>query len=237
MTSIKDYFENIWLFKFPRAPISEIPLTEGAFPAFLEIDISENVFDVPMPLLPYVLDAKDSGCNKLVFNLINGTDDFGRRTFHKKTINTILRQFTDASRGNMRLAHIVTSKNLHYYGGLGMIFNGDYSPLLLATVEVHYDPSTRHIIELSHPKCKLSYKVFSEASEIVEKTIIKQAIPIYSNRGVDIYLNGGCYATNAPVEISVEHLDSLVVKPVVPTPSYVNPIAFNATIADYYETH
>lgn len=237
MSSIEGFFKLLWYIADREGyPIPQVSLEEGAFPAFLEVDISGNKFEVPTPLVPYVASAKRAGYTKLVYNLVNGADNIGRRTFHKKTINTILRQFDDASNSNMRLAHVITSKGLHYYGCRGMIFNGNYEPLMLGTLEVEYD-AAHNTVNLSHPKCRLSYKVFEGASEIVEKTIIKQAIPCYANEGIDINYKREYFGNRVPVEIVIGHMGSMIVKPMVPTLSTVNMTNFNNIIANHHEAY
>lgn len=237
MSSIEEFFKLLWYIADREGrPIPQVSLEEGAFPAFLEVDISGNKFEVPTPLVPYVAFAKRAGYTKLVYNLVNGSDNMGRRTFHKKTISTILRQFNDASNSNMRLAHVITSKGLHYYGCRGMIFNGNYEPLMLGTLEVEYD-AAHNTINLSHPKCRLSYKVFEGASEIVEKTIIKQAIPCYANEGIDISYMREYSGYRVPVEVVIGHMGSMIVKPMVPTLSTVNMTNFNNIIANHHEAY
>lgn len=237
MSSIEEFFKLLWRISDREGyPIPQVSLEEGAFPAFLEVDISGNKFEVPTPLVPYVASAKRAGYTKLVYNLVNGADDMGRRTFHKKTIHTILRQFNDASNSNMRLSHVITSKGLHYYGCRGMIFNGNYAPLMLGTLEVEYD-AAHNTVNLLHPKCRLSYKVFEGASEIVEKTIIKQAIPCYANEYIDISYMGECFGNRVPVEIVIGYMGSMIVKPMVPTLSIVNMTTFNSIIANHHEAY
>ena len=238
MNSIEGFFKFLWFIVDREGyPIPQVSLEEGAFPAFLEVDISGNKFEVPTPLVPYVASAKRAGYTKLVYNLVNGADNIGRRTFHKKTINTILRQFNDAGNSsNMRLAHVITSKGLHYYGCRGMIFNENYEPLMLCTLEVEYN-AVHNTVNLSHPKCRLSYKVFEDVSNIVEKTIIKQAIPYYANEGIDIYYKRDYFGDKVPVEIVIGHMGSMIVKPMVPTLSTINMTNFNNIIANHYEAY
>ncbi len=211
-------------------------MDDSAFSAFLEVDISGDEFEVPTSIVPYIPQAKIEGGTKLVFNLVNGIDGMGRRTFHKKTINTILRQFEDASLSTTRIAHIVTSKGLHYYGCKGMIFNSAYEPLMLSTVKVKYD-SASNTMSLSHPRFRLSYSVFEGVSEIVEKTIVKQAIPSYSRGGVDVSFGSDTFGTRVPVEIIIGNLDKMVVKPATPTLSSVSAANFNNIIASHYEAN
>lgn len=231
--NISDFF--LWSFDYTRIEASPTPwvsLEEGAFPAFLKVDISQNEFEIPVPLIPYLSTAKGYNCNQLVFNLINGCDYIGRRTSHKKNISTILKEFADASANNtMRIAHIITSKGLHYYGCLGMILDASYEPLMINTLRITWNPIDDTIYMTSHPKCHFSYKVFENSAEIVEKTLIKQLIPFYSKNHVAV---GPSY-TASPVELLIEHTDSMVVKPQTPTISMGNPAIFNDTILHHYE--
>lgn len=234
---IKMFFETPWFIVGRFGCLRpEVSFEEGAFPAFLEVDISGDKFEVPTPLIYYVVSAKKAGYTKLVYNLVNGADSIGRRTFHKKTINAILKQFNDAHRNGMRLAHVITSKGLHYYGCPGMIFNKNYEPLMLSTFEVEYD-AFQNTIHLSHPRCRLSYKVFEDASEIIEKTIIKQAIPCYANTGITIHYNGENFGYHIPVEVIIGHMGSMIVKPTAPTLSTANTTTFNNIIANCHEAY
>jgi len=229
--TISDFFYNAFHYTtISGSETPSVPLEEGAFPAFLKVDISKNKFEVPVPLIPYVHSAKIRECNQLVFNLVHGCDNMGRRTFHKKTINTILTEFYNASRNNIRIAHVVSSKNIHYYGCSGMILNADYEPLMINTLEVEWNPIGLYISNVLNPKCHLSYKVF-ENTEIVEKTLIKQMIPFYSTHGVTL----SNMIENVPVEIVIEHTDSMIVKPSTPTPMRDSAF-FNDTIVNHYDT-
>ena len=217
MSSITDFFAESWEY-CRQSPTPSVPLEEGAFPAMLDIDISSDTFEIPTVLYAHVAYAKQHGCDRLVFNLINGGDNLGRRTLHKKTVSTILRQFNDASRTSMRIAHIVTSKNIHYYGCKGMIFNGDYRPLMLATSQCTYNPVTE-LCSITDDKLRLDYKVFENATEIIEKTIIKQAIPYFSQG-------------SRSIDIVISDLSNWVIKPNKPTMLTSLPGIFNDTIAN-----
>lgn len=221
---IEDYFKYLWWEWDINPP--NVSLDDNAFPAFLEIDLRGDELEVPFFLLRPALQAKAHGYDKLAFNLVNGSDREGRRTFHHKTISTILGKFVEASGGSMRIAHVVTSKNLHYYGNRGIILDQNYNPLFVATVKAKLaaDGTPR----LSHPMCKLSYKVFENSQEIVEKTIIKQAIPLFSTRKVDVDFSP--FNSLESVELAITNLESMVVIPNRPTLTSSSVAAFNQTI-------
>lgn len=225
--TIAEFFEKGYKYNDLNAiSIPRVPLEEGAFPAFLKVDIPGNKFEIPVALIPYIQGAKVHDSTQLIFNLVHGSDNMYRRTFHKKTVNTMFTQFDIANRTGMRIAHVVSSKGVHYYGCRGMIFDADYEPLMLNTLEVNFNRSTWSVDNVSHPRCRLSYKVFENSSEIIEKAIIKQLIPFYNHHRV----------CGEPVEIIIGHTSAMVIKPDTPTLSMSNPTTFNTTIANYYET-
>lgn len=221
---IEEYFKRLWWERDINIP--NVSLDDNAFPAFLEIDLRGDELEIPFFLLKPALQAKARGYDKLAFNLVNGSDREGRRTFHHKTVSTILKKFSDASGSSMRIAHVVTSKNLHYYGNWGIILDQNYSPLFVATVKVRL--VTDGTPRLSHPMCKLSYKVFENSQEIVEKTIIKQAIPLFSTYRVDVCF--GTFYSRGSVELAITNLESMVVIPNRPTLISSSVTAFNQTI-------
>lgn len=221
---IEDFFRHLWWEGPSYSPV--VSLDNNAFPAFIEVDLRGDEIEVPFFLIRHVIRAKSQGYDKLAFNLVNGCDPEGRRTFHHKTISTILGKFASATRSPMRIAHVVTSKGIHYYGNQGIILDHEYDPLFVATVRMKLAADGG--LRLSHPMCKLSYKVFENSQEIVEKTIIKQAIPFFATRQVEIELSPFC--SQESVELAITSLDSMVVVPNRPTIASSAPDAINQTI-------
>lgn len=227
---LRSYFRDAWYVNRQRSQPS-VSLDDGAFPAFLVWDIRGDIVEVPVVLLQHFLNAKPLGYSKIVFNLVNGPDTNGRRTFHQKAASTILGKFNEAGSSSMRIAHVVTTKGIHYYGGKGIILDGDYNLLMLTTVKAEFaaDGSPR----FSDPVCNLSYRVFENSGELVEKTIIKQAIPLYSMGNVDGAYDGQYFAGDA--KISISNLDSFVIRPANPTLASSTPEVFNRVIAENYD--
>lgn len=231
MTSIESYFANSWCIR-NTSTLPKVSIEEGAFPAFLEVDISQDKSEVPATFVEEAIWAKEHNYTKIVCNLLHAPDTLGVRTVQKKNIKTILQRFSYFYDSYRRLAHIVTSKNLHYYGTSGMILNGNYDPLMLATIEVDFNAAKTDHDFLSNPRLRLSYKTFENSSEIIEKTIIKQAIPYFSRNSIYIIYYGTQMGPIQPVEIIIGHLESMIVKPVAPTISDVN--TFNNTISNAF---
>lgn len=231
MTSIESYFANSWCIR-NTSTLPKVSIEEGAFPAFLEVDISQDKSEVPTTFVEEAVWAKEHNYTKIVCNLLHASDTLGVRTFQARSIKTILKKFSSFSDSYRRLAHIITSKNLHYYGASGMIFNGNYDPLMLTTIEVDFNAAKADHDFLSNPRLRLSYKTFENSSEIIEKTIIKQAIPYFSRNSIYITYYDAQMGPMQPVEIIIGHLESMIVKPVAPTISDVN--TFNNTISNAF---
>lgn len=231
MISIESYFADSWYIS-NSASLPIVPIEEGAFPAFLEVDISQDKSEVPTPLVDAAICAKSHNYTKIVCNLLHSSNNLGVRTIQRKNIKSILNQFYSFYNSYRRLAHVITSKGLHYYGTSGMIFNGNYDPLMLTTVEVDFNKARITDDFLSNPRLRLSYKVFENSSEIVEKTIIKQAIPYFSRNNAHMYYYRNPIAGTYPVEITVGHSKFMIVKPKVPTISDMS--TFNTTISNAF---
>lgn len=216
MSHIESFFRGLWNIPLSYC-VSSIPavdLDDGVFPAFLEIDISGDEFEIPYFLKNAMLEAKVNNCDSIVYNLIHGFTEENRRSVVRRTIATILRSFHEAG-NRARIVKVVTTKGLVYYGCKGLILDENYNPLFIAMIKVKKEDG---IFKLSNPSCKISYRVFENSDNIVEKTIIKQAFLIYGEHPVDYHSYIGSYdVSNSPVKISIEHLDHLVIKPNQPT--------------------
>lgn len=231
MNDIERYFSDLWFLSLSTTNAPSVTMDEHSHPAFISCSL-KNLEDTPTMLIPYVSKALSlNGCDfdSLVFNLANGYDYEGRRTIHHKTVSTILRRFTHPN--DARVAHIVTSKGVHYYGCKGAIFDVNYNPLLLSTVDVG---TVNGRFRLSNPTCKISYRVFNNASELLEKTIIKQAIPLYSARKVYCGCDSG-YGRDMWVRVVIDDLDYMVQRPVRPRIEEVTPKKINDIIANNYD--
>lgn len=228
MNEIERFFLGLWdVSSLSTHPAPAVTIEEQAYPAFMSCSTTQ-LEDIPTMLVPYVLKtlALRGNFESIAFNLTCGYDSEGRRSLHHKTVSTILRRINSVSHCSERIAHIITSKGVHYYGGHGLILDADYNPLLISTASLRIQNGSYN---LTDPVCKISYRVFNNASELLEKTIIKQAIPLYSNRRV--YCQKDNTSDNAVwVKVIIDDLDYMVSKPVRPRIADVTPESINNII-------
>lgn len=225
------YFRDAWNGDSRRDP-PHILLGDNTFPAFLTVSLQGNDIEVPVCMISHFFKARNKGFDKLVFNLLHGTDNMGVRTFHHKTATAIFKRFAEASMCTTRIAHIVTAKGNHYYGNRSIIMDENHDLLMMTTVKIHFNENGA--FELTDPICHLSYKVFEHSENMVEKTIIKYGIPAYSGEAVDMTCNGRWFI--AKPKILIDHYDHLITKPVPPKISETSIEQFNKTILDTYVT-
>ena len=88
MTSIESYFANSWWIRNDTSELLKVSIEEGAFPAFLEVDISQDKSEVPTTLVEMAIWAKEHNYTKIVCNLLHAPDTLGVRTVQKKNIKT-----------------------------------------------------------------------------------------------------------------------------------------------------
>lgn len=223
------YFRNAWYARDTRLDAPRISLEDYAFPAFLTVPLKGDDLEIPVCVIPRFFMARSLGYDKLVLNLVDGTDHMDRRTFHHKTATTIFRKFAEASTtAGTRIAHVVTNSDLHYYGNRSIIMDANRNLIMMATVHIHFDSSSRFVV--TDPICHLSYKMFENSGNIVEKTIIKYGIPAWAGREVEMHIYGHYYYGKP--RIVIDHYDNVITKPVVPKISEISTEHFNELILD-----
>lgn len=232
MSDLTSYFQNAWNVSTRGYPPPQVSMDEHSHPAFISCDCA-YLREIPVVLVPYVIkiDPEIAPVDTIAFNLVNGFDSDGRRTLHQKTVSTILRRFYRATYGCERVAHVVTTQGIHYYGSQGLILDADYNPLFVCTVSMS---KVNGHWEVSEPTCMVSYRVFNNPSELLEKTIIKQAIPMYSSNRVYCCLDRR-YLRPIWVKVIIDDLDYMVSKPVRPKIEEVTPEAINNIILEGYD--
>jgi hypothetical protein len=234
MTAIETYFMNLWDFCdiLPHQPL--VNIDDDAFPAFIETPLQNNI-EVPMIFAPYftkIYRLHHNNYDKVAFNLVSGRDNIERRVVSHKTVSTILKSFYNASNTDVRLAHIVTDKGIHYYGCTGLILDANYNPLLIATGK--FCVKENGTLTVREPLCRVSYRVFENSSELLEKTIIKWALPYYANTKVICSVRFGREISNEYVKVIIDNYDYMVTKPVKPSLIETSPTYVNSIISSSY---
>ena len=170
------------------------------------------------------------GTKRIILPLYDNAPSQERRTF-----DSIIMQMFNNVRFDMRLQKITTSKDEVYYGGKGIIFDENYTPLLLCTLaarKVHTEESGNSMVYY-RPVCHVSPKVFLESDKLINKGIIKKLIPFYTSEEVrfpDCMF--GVNPESKKVKVVVDNFDKFFIEPIKPTPSATINDALNECLID-----
>ena len=170
------------------------------------------------------------GTKRIILPLYDNAPSQERRTF-----DSIIMQMFNNVRFDMRLQKITTSKDEVYYGGKGIIFDENYTPLLLCTLaarKVHTEESGDSMVYY-RPVCHVSPKVFLESDKLINKGIIKKLIPFYTSEEVmfpDCMF--GVNPESKKVKVVVDNFDKFFIEPIKPTPSAITNDALNECLID-----
>ena len=170
------------------------------------------------------------GTKRIILPLYDNAPSQERRTF-----DSIIMQMFNNVRFDMRLQKITTSKDEVYYGGKGIIFDENYTPLLLCTLaarKVHTEESGNSMVYY-RPVCHVSPKVFLESDKLINKGIIKKLIPFYTSEEVrfpDCMF--GVNPESKKVKVVVDNFDKFFIEPIKPTPSATTNDALNECLID-----
>lgn len=172
------------------------------------------------------------GIKRIILPLYDNAPSQERRTFD----SIIVRLFTNVGYGK-RLQKITTNKGEVYYGGKGIIFDGNYTPLLLCTLtarSVHTENNGNTMVYY-RPVCHISPKVFLEPDKLINKGIIKKLIPCYTSRDINFPRNNYSFSSNPEdrkVKVIVDNFNKFFVEPIKPTPSAYANDALNECLID-----
>lgn len=155
----------------------------------------------------------------------------------RSTFNSIIAQlFTNVEYGK-RLQKITTSKGEVCYGGKGIIFDENYTPLLLCTLtarSVHTEDNG-NIMVYYRPVCHVSPKVFLESNKLINKGIIKKLIPYYTSKDIKPPRGNYNFSSNLEdrkVKVIVDDFNKFFIEPIKPTPSACSNDALNECLID-----
>ena len=170
------------------------------------------------------------GTKRIILPLYDNASSQERRTF-----DSIIMQMFNNVGFNMRLQKITTSKDEVYYGGKGIIFDENYTPLLLCTIaarKVHTEESGNSMVYY-RPVCHVSPRVFFESDKLINKGIIKKLIPFYTSKEVSFpNCMFGVNPESKKVKVVVDNFDKFFIEPIKPTPSDITNDALNECLID-----
>lgn len=220
---------------YPAALNNEITLDRNnIFCRSIIVDIDSNEIEIPIiarshfksaittasPVMPY---------NRIILPLYTNISSQVRKTF-----DSIITQLFTRVDCMSRLQKITTGKGDVYYGGKGIIFDADYTPLLLCTISAKRIGINDSTMIYQRPICHVSPKVFAEPDKMVNKGIIKKLIPFFSNMEVILPDNFSSTGQNSEdtVRVVVDNFDNFFIKPVKPTPSTCSNDLLNQCLID-----
>ena len=175
------------------------------------------------------------GIKRIILPLYDNTPSQERSTFN----GIITQLFTNVEYGQ-RLQKITTSKGEVCYGGKGIIFDENYTPLLLCTLTARsvYTEDNGNTMVYYRPVCHVNPKVFLESDKLINKGIIKKLIPYYTNKDIKPPRSNYKFSSNLEdrkVKVIVDDFNKFFVEPIKPTPSAYSNDALNECLIDNIE--
>ena len=216
--------------------------SNNVFSRSLIIDVSNNEVEIPVIaksnfeniILSKINFPETSQFNKIILPLYNNSSDTELKTF-----DSIMRWvFKNVSYGS-RLQKVITYKGEVYYIGRGIIFDENYTPLLLCSLLARrYDGCNNKVMVYYRPVCHINPKVFSEPDKLINKGIIKKLIPCYTNNDINYWTTDYKFKEDfesEKVKVIIDNFDKFFIKPVKPTPSTCSNDILNKCLVDNIE--
>lgn len=230
----ESFFRNFWEHIYAQRPRNSVELNQSAFSAYLEVDIDPDNIEMPTVMLPYFRQVTENGCRRIVYNLSSGYGRHGEDSFRHKTSSAILSRFEDASGYyDMRVAKVITMKDVCYYGTRGLILDENFSPLVMGTLCMSpIENGEERQFKLHSPKFLVSYKVFENASGLLESLILRQVIPMFHTHEVPIGGTSRFDCHNEFVDVIVDDFDYMVKRPELLSMDKLSQESFNKAIYD-----
>lgn len=206
----------------------------------LVVDISGDEFEIPVIAMEQIETAiigngkfNNQYVNKIIISLYDNEMPQVRKTF-----DTIITQFFRL-KFSSRLLKITTTKGEVYYGGKGIILDGDFNPLLLCTLSAKkVKNEDKELLTYYKPVCHINPKVFMETDKLINKGIIKKLIPFYSNSIIYFpYKRTNCtdHLNHTKAKVVIDDFSHFFSEPVKPSPSTCSNELLNQCLVDNIE--
>ena len=216
--------------------------SNNVFSRSLIIDVSNNEVEIPVIAKSHFEDIilskinfpETSQFNKIILPLYNNSSDAELKTF-----DSIMKHVFATVPYSSRLQKVTTCKGEVYYIGRGLIFDENYTPLLLCSLLARrYDGYDNKGMAYYRPVCHINPKVFSEPDKLINKGIIKKLIPCYTNNDINYWTTDYKFKENfesEKVKVIIDNFDRFFIKPVKPTPSTCSNDILNECLVDNIE--
>lgn len=160
-------------------------------------------------------------------------------TQERRTSDSIIHQFF-TTQFSERITKITTSKGEVYYGGKGLILDSNFNPLLMCSLVGNIEGENKDRLVYKKALIRVSPQVFTDATKMIHKSIIKKMIPFYVSEGIDFHMSTTTQAitanlTNSKPQVVIEDFSRFFISPVRPFASQCSQEALNKVLIDNIE--
>lgn len=208
--AIEDIFSESFNIR-SRGYISYIPIISTTLEGYntsLIVDCTSNNIDIPITLKSSIV-REELLANPCVYS----------KGIYSRTNNILVRTALKIFE-NMQLVQPehrirkITTPSTTYYVGTGLILNHELKPLLMLSLSADVQEGA-----FTKANCRVHPRVFAEPKDLVNKTIIKKAIPYYMNNTVNIESTSSFHSDylDGKVRIIIEDFDDMFAIPNTPS--------------------
>lgn len=212
----------------------------NAFDRMFVVDISSDEIEVPMFAKAVIEDVvvqnmtRDTSVQKVVIPLYVNTYNQARRA-----ADSIINEFSRVSFNN-RLQKVTTNKGEVYYGGRGIILDGNFKPLILCSVLCKKEEfRSSEYMDYYKPIIRINPEVFLNETGLINKTIIKKIIPFYLTHTIPDIRTRTRFRDKLPEDrkpqILIEDSSRFIETPAIPNPNTCSNEALNKLLLDNIE--
>lgn len=213
----------------------------NVFNRLFVVDISSDEIEVPMFAKAVIewevccnmeREAPEDKIQKVVIPLYVNSYNQNRRT-----ADSIINEFFSRVSFSRRLQKVTTNKGEVYYGGRGIIFDGNFKPLILCSMLCRKEECrSNEYMGYYKPIIRVSPEVFLNETSLINKTILKKIIPYYLTHSIP-YINTAARFRNslprdAKPQILIEDFSKFIETPTLPNPSTCSNEALNKLLLD-----
>lgn len=221
--------------------------SNNVFSRSLVVDITGDDIEIPSIVRVYcekiirdnLIYSYIQKAERIILSLYTNSSNQSRKTF-----NSIMKEFFCQVSFNQRLLKVTTNGGETYYGGRGLILDGEFNPLLMCGLKarkvVTKDDEGAEVVFMQYYRatCHVSPIVFAEPNKLINKGIIKKLIPLYTTIGTNFPNNFEILKSSPDsmkVEVIVDDFSKFFITPIAPTPSKSSNEALNKCLNDNIE--
>ena len=212
----------------------------NVFDRMFVVDVSSDEIEVPMFAKAVIEDvvvqnmSRGTSFQKVVIPLYVNSYNQTRRT-----ADSIINEFSRVSFNN-RLQKVTTNKGEVYYGGRGIILDGNFKPLILCSVLCKKEEfRSNEYMDYYKPIIRVNPEVFLNETGLINKTILKKIIPFYLTHTIPEIHTRTRFRDKLPEDrkpqILIEDSSRFIETPAIPNPNTCSNEALNKLLLDNIE--